>query len=174
MDFTNLRFVTQDDEEVLGCDNQANSSFLSSTMAKTSESLPSATFPSPSHKFKKTPPSTHDSLPCKPLRQLTLFGKVLNTPRNKTSYSVSSHVRKNGSIVSSHVRKISPKGKSPVWKGGKSRRSSSKNICIKVKDDCPESVQLAHSLHIKELQSLIKASKEPKKNTEANPRKDNS
>ena len=100
-----------------------------------------------------------DKIKKKKFTQEGLWGRV---PKS-TTIEIPSHKR-GSSQVGAHLRKVTnnSNGSKKKDKVNKSKNTSGKakhQAYTKTKDDCKESVQLAHSLHIKELRELVNSFK---------------
>jgi hypothetical protein len=103
-------------------------------------------------------------IPEKKLIQKTLWGKVAVAPAPEYDLvQVQSHYR-GSTKVQAHKRTITakPHGNKKKTKTNKSKQKTGQNkhsAFPKGPDDCKESVQLAYSLHIKEMKSLFNSFK---------------
>jgi hypothetical protein len=101
----------------------------------------------------------------KKMHQGTLWGMdpPLSLTPEPTTYKVDEYKR-GSSTVAGHYRKIGAKakGKRKKAKNIKSKKKAGKQehcAFLEVPDDCKESVQLANSLHIQEMQDLFNSFK---------------
>ena len=99
----------------------------------------------------------------KKFTQEGLWGRVPKEKPKTTTIEIPSHKR-GSSQVGAHLRTVTNntngnKKKDMVIKSKKSSEKAKHHAYPKTKDDCKESVQLAHSLHIKELRELVNSFK---------------
>ena len=103
-------------------------------------------------------------LPEKKMYQGTLWGMPPLPPASKpTTYKVDEYKR-GSKTVSGYERQITAKakGKRTKTKSIKSKKKAGKSehcVYLEVPDDCKESVQLAHTLHIQEMKNLFNSFK---------------
>ena len=110
--------------------------------------IPNLTMAIPKAVAKKVSPVKE-----KKMIQKGLWGKKVQATTKPKEVPVKTH-KKGNSQVKSHMRRVPEKNEKNKTKD--TTNTKKKKGQANVKDDCKESVQLAYSLHIQELQNILR------------------
>ena len=100
------------------------------------------------------PTMGNTNVPLKKTIQVDLFGHPCTN--STTRVHVTSYRKQNGMVVSNHIRHLK---KIPVSKKVVKKKKLNESLKVfRLSTDCKASIALAHSIHIQELQNLMKHS----------------